>query len=457
MAASSPQTPSFISVLLLSCLLINAHGGTTTHHIIRVDSLLPSTNCSTSKGLQRASTLQISHRHGPCTPIPDKRHPTPAETLLHDNPRVEFLQRRNRARLEPSSVSDAATTIPARSGLPIGYGNYIVTVGYGTPKRDLTVAFDTGSSLSWVQCEPCLISCYSQQDPIFDPSTSSSYRNVSCGSTECNQVGLNCSASNCLYGVPYGDNSFTVGFLATDTLTLQSSEAFQGFVFGCGQDNEGLFKGVAGLLGLGRDYASLVSQTSAAFGRVFSYCLPSTTSSTGYLTFGPHSAAAAFTPLKSSPRSDLYDVGLTGISVGGRQLAIPTSVFTTAGTIVDSGTVITRLPPIAYGALRTAFRAGMKRYPMAAGSGLLDTCYDWSGYETVEVPTVTLHFEAGVMLGLEAVGIMYVYSERQVCLAFAGNGKGRDLGIIGNTQQKTVEVVYDVGLGRVGFRTGACN
>ncbi|KAK1314152.1 Protein ASPARTIC PROTEASE IN GUARD CELL 2 [Acorus calamus] len=451
MSASPHTSHAFTSVLLLSCFFSALEG--TTHHIIRVDSLLPSTNCSTSKGSRRASTLQISHRHGPCSPIPNKRHPTPAENLLHDNPRVELLQRRrNRAKFNSTFVS-----IPARSGRQLGFGNYIVTVGYGTPKRDLTVVFDTGSSLSWVQCEPCLISCYSQQDPIFDPSRSSSYRNVTCGSTECNRVGLKCSSSNCLYGIQYGDNSLTVGFLATDTLTLQSSEAFQGFVFGCGQDNEGLFKGVAGLLGLGRDYASLVSQTSAAFGRVFSYCLPSTTSSTGYLTFGPHSAAAAFTPLKSSPRSDLYDVGLTGISVGGRQLAIPTSVFTTAGTIVDSGTVITRLPPTAYGALRTAFRAGMTGYPMAAGSGLLDTCYDLSGYETVEVPTVTLHFEGGAELGLEAVGIMYVYSERQVCLGFAGNGKGRDLGIIGNTQQKTVEVVYDVGLGRVGFRAGACS
>jgi hypothetical protein len=40
-----------------------------------------------------------------------------------------------------------------------------------------------------------------------------------------------------------------------------------------------------------------------------------------------------------------------GIRLGGTQPSIPESVFSMAGTLVDSGTVITRLPETANAAL----------------------------------------------------------------------------------------------------------
>jgi hypothetical protein len=44
---------------------------------------------------------------------------------------------------------------PARLGLPFHSHEYVVTIGIGTPRRNLTVLFDTGSDLSWVQCTTC--------------------------------------------------------------------------------------------------------------------------------------------------------------------------------------------------------------------------------------------------------------------------------------------------------------
>ncbi|KAL5661958.1 hypothetical protein ACJX0J_029083, partial [Zea mays] len=140
----------------------------------------------------------------------------------------------------------------------------------------------------------------------------------------------------------YGDGSNTTGVYSSDTLTLSASSAVQGFFFGCGHAQSGLFNGVDGLLGLGREQSSLVEQTAGTYGGVFSYCLPTKPSTAGYLTLGgPAGAASGFstTQLLPSPNAPTYYVVmLTGISVGGQQLSVPASAFA-GGTVgrVDPG------------------------------------------------------------------------------------------------------------------------
>jgi hypothetical protein len=151
-----------------------------------------------------------------------------------------------------------------------------------------------------------------------------------------------CSATQCGYVVSYGDGSNTTGVYSSDTLTLSASSAVQGFFFGCGHAQSGLFNGVDGLLGLGREQSSLVEQTAGTYGGVFSYCLPTKPSTAGYLTLGgPAGAASGFstTQLLPSPNAPTYYVVmLTGISVGGQQLSVPASAFA-GGTVgrVDPG------------------------------------------------------------------------------------------------------------------------
>ncbi|GKV40859.1 hypothetical protein SLEP1_g48458 [Rubroshorea leprosula] len=143
--------------------------------------------------------------------------------------------------------------------------------------------------------------------------------------------------------------------------------------------------------------------------------------------------------------------------VGGKRLSISASVFTTAGTIIDSGTVITRLPATAYSALRTAFRQGMSKYPMGKPLSILDTCYDLSSYNSFSIPKISISFSGGVEVEIALAGILYVNSPSQVCLAFAGNNNDSNVGILGNVQQKTLQVVYDSANARVGFATGGCS
>ncbi|KAL2517524.1 Eukaryotic aspartyl protease family protein [Abeliophyllum distichum] len=437
------------------------------YHTVEISSLLPSSVCSSStKGpSKRPSTLKVLHRHGPCSKhSQDKVTPSFDEILSHDQSRVDSIRSKINPNADTNKFKDKKATLPAQSGQALGSGNYIVILGLGTPKKSLSLIFDTGSDLTWTQCQPCARVCYKQQDPIFNPSASTSYSNVSCSSTQCSQLssatGNNpgCSTKTCVYGIQYGDQSFSVGFFGQETLTITPSDVVPNFYFGCGQNNQGLFGNTAGLLGLGRDALSIVSQSAQKYGKYFSYCLPSSSSSTGHLTFGNSgvSSNVKFTPFASSQGSSFYNIDILGMSVGTTQLPISPSVFKTAGTIIDSGTVITRLPPSAYSALSTEFKKQMAKYPSAPAYSILDTCFDLSKFTTISIPKISFTFGGNVKVDIAASGILIAINSSRVCLAFAGNSDASDVGILGNVQQKTLEVVYDVAGGKLGFAPGGC-
>ncbi|XP_052210265.1 aspartyl protease family protein At5g10770-like isoform X2 [Diospyros lotus] len=464
---------------------INNNGGQLPHDALQVltTSLLrgPPWHCSPSNPqgnqyYEGSSTMKVVHRHGPCSKLSTTTqnmtdiHTGPTRRLTHqhilslDQSRVDSIQ--SRLRLHSNPNPDAAD-LPAKSGLSIGSANYIITLGLGTPKRDLSLLFDTGTDLTWTQCKPCIKRCYVQKEPIFNPSLSKTYKNVSCSSPQCSQLtsatgnSLDCSSATCVYGIQYGGQSFSIGYFAEETMSLTPTDVFPNFLFGCGQDNEGLFKGAAGLLGLGRGQLSLVSQTASKYGKYFSYCLPSISSSTGHLTLGKGSTPEnlEFTPFATNPREmdSFYFVDIIKIRVGGVTLSISQTVFKSSRTIIDSGTIITRLPPVAYTALRATFRKQMKKYPLTYRLSILDTCYDLSGYTRVFIPRISIFFRGDVEVAIDLSGIIYGVDASQVCLAFAGNSDASDVGIIGNAQQQTLEVVYDVAGGKLGFAMGGCS
>ncbi|KAL1828640.1 hypothetical protein ACET3Z_007052 [Daucus carota] len=264
--------------------------------------------------------------------------------------------------------------------------------------------------------------------------------------------------------VSYGDGSFTVGEFSTETMTFRRNRV-KNIALGCGHDNEGLFVGAAGLLGLGRGRLSFPSQAGPRFGRAFSYCLVdrSASSKPSSIIFGSSAVSrkAVFTPLISNPKLDtFYYIGLTGISVGGAPVrGVSASLFKidaagNGGVIIDSGTSVTRMTRPAYIAMRNAFRVGARNLKRAPAFSLFDTCFDLSGVSEVKVPTVLFHFK-GANVGLPASNYLIpVDSKGTFCFAFAGTSNG--LSIIGNIQQQGFRVVYDLGRSRVGFARDGC-
>ncbi|KAG8363249.1 hypothetical protein BUALT_Bualt19G0002500 [Buddleja alternifolia] len=351
------------------------------------------------------------------------------------------------------------------SGLAQGSGEYFTRLGIGTPAKYVYMVLDTGSDVVWIQCSPCR-KCYTQADPVFDPKRSTSFLGVSCASPLCRRLdspGCN-NHRKCLYQVSYGDGSFTVGEFSTETLTFRRTKV-DNVALGCGHDNEGLFVGAAGLLGLGRGKLSFPTQAGNRFGRKFSYCLVdrSASSKPSSMVFGESAVSknAVFTPLLTNPKLDtFYYLGLSGISVGGTRVpGISESLFKldavgNGGVIVDSGTSVTRLTRPAYVALRDAFRAGASNLKRAPDFSLFDTCFDLSGKTEVKVPTVVLHF-GGADVSLPASNYLIpVDSNGKFCFAFAGTMSG--LSIIGNIQQQGFRVVFDLASNRVGFAPRGC-
>ncbi|KAI3918766.1 hypothetical protein MKX01_042086 [Papaver californicum] len=417
--------------------------------------------------------LTLHKIHGPCSPLSSSQ---PLINILnHDVERVRTLNSRlTKATITTTSTSKThksaprfkpkSINIPLKPGSTLNTGNYYINMGLGTPSKSYPMIVDTGSSLTWLQCQPCQVYCHSQVGPIFAPTASNTYKPVTCSAAEC--IGLeaatlnpsSCSRKNvCIYQASYGDSSYSVGYLSSDVLSLGPSENLNGFVYGCGQDNDGLFGKAAGLIGLSRNKLSMLTQVSYKYGNVFSYCLP-TSASTGTLSIGKSSYDPTnykFTPMLTDPRdSTLYFLRLTAITVAGYPIVVTADKYQTS-TIIDSGTVITRLPASVYAALKVAFVKGMSKYATAPAFSILDTCFKASSAGII-VPPVSMVFSGGADMKLSAQNVVIEVETGTTCLAFAGNDDDTGVAIIGNLQQETFKVAYDVTNSKIGFAAGGC-
>lgn len=367
--------------------------------------------------------LQILHRYGPCSPFGQQNS---SSILKKDEARFQSIN------------SLAEGTRQPISNRVMGAGNYIVKVGIGTPARDFNLIFDTGSDLTWLKCG----------SNHYLPSSSSTFRNATC-----------VSGQSCDFSVTYGDKSTASGYYINDMLTVSSEDVFPNFILGCGMKFSAEFGSADGLLGVGQGGPySLVSQTITHFAKVFCYCLPKSDSSSGYILLGMEALetcqTATSTPLKMDPkRPSFYFVNLIGITIGGMRI----EVSSPWKTIMDSGTVISRLPSPVYTSLCSEFMKFMsKSYSVAPGTELLDTCYN-VGSGDVPVPKIGLEFE-DVNVDLDPSALLWRKSDSVVCLAFATNDNVVDgLTIIGNHQQRTLNVLYDIQEKKVEFGVGDCS
>ncbi|KAK9278595.1 hypothetical protein L1049_028167 [Liquidambar formosana] len=390
--------------------------------------------------------------------------------LERDSARVDSLTTRlslalngiKKSDLKPmdTEVQPEDISTPVISGTSQGSGEYFSRIGIGSPAKPFYMALDTGSDVNWIQCQPCT-DCYEQSDPIFDPSSSSSYSKLTCSSTPCRSLDVSgCRNGTCMYQVSYGDGSYTMGEFVTETVSFGSSGSVPKVAIGCGHDNEGLFVASAGLLGLGGGALSLNSQIKA---KSFSYCLVDRdSSSSSTLEFNsalPGNSVTA--PLRRNSKIDtFFYVGLTGLSVGGQMLSIPQSLFEidtsgNGGIIIDSGTAITRLRSEVYDSLRNSFVQKTQDLPSTSGVALFDTCYDLSSMSSVRVPTVSFHFGSGKSVPLPAKNYLIpVDSAGTYCFAFAPTSSS--LSIIGNVQQQGIRVNFDLANSVVGFSPSNC-
>ncbi|KAL4332003.1 hypothetical protein GQ457_07G037280 [Hibiscus cannabinus] len=405
--------------------------------------------------------LRVVHKYGPCSPFGlNKTAATSSQILIQDERRVRLVYRSHQKRrgVGKGKGKDARETHPLNNAL--GAGNFLVQVGFGTPVQTFHLTLDTGSFVTWVRCQPPTSRCPQRQQPLlFYPSCSTTSSNASCW-------------PSCKYEQWYKDHSNAAGNFLVDTLRIEDDVKVEyeipEFVFLCALTDNGDFGKASGILGLGLGSSSykfgsysLVSQTATMFDKVFCHCLPTLENSKGYVYFGEKARencpfSGSYTPLLRKPSAgstSFYYVNLTAITINQKRVPISSGV-SSPGTILDSGTVITRLPSSVYSVLRSEFQGWMTDYPRAPPDELLDTCYNLEGYANPEIPKMVLHFE-NLDVNLDQTAITWnAKGKSKVCWAFAANEDG--LTIIGNHQQQKLNILYNIPDQRVEIGPGKC-
>ncbi|KAK2965681.1 hypothetical protein RJ640_023499 [Escallonia rubra] len=417
--------------------------------------------CASPKSKSDGSDLSVIHIYGKCSPF---TAPKPASSWVntvidmasHDPQRLTYLS---------SLVAQKPTSVPIASGQQIlNIGNYVARVKIGTPGQLMFMVLDTSNDGAWVPCTGCT-GCSST---TFSSSTSSTYGSMDCSMPECAQVhGLSCPTTGsvaCSFNQSYGGDSSFSATLSRDSLTL-GTNVVPNFAFGCINAVSGGNVPPQGLLGLGRGSMSLLSQSGSLYSGVFSYCLPSFKSYyfSGSLKLGPLGQPKSIhtTPLLKNPhRPSLYYVNLTGVNVGRVRVPIAPELLafdpsTGAGTIIDSGTVITRFVQPVYNAIRDEFRHQVKG-PFTS-LGAFDTCFAATNEDVA--PAITLHFTGmDLVLPLEN-SLIHSSSGSLACLSMAAapNNVNSVLNVIANLQQQNLRILFDVANSRVGIARELCN
>jgi hypothetical protein len=410
---------------------------------------------------------------------------TAATAVAADPPSATIVQNPNGPGI-PATTSEQNFYSPLVSGSTLGSGQYFVNFSIGTPAQNFSLIADTGSDLIWVQCATCTM-CYTQNGPLFSPSSSSSFAPVSCSSNECNLVpatpGFPCDSEfrgACAYEYQYADSSITKGVFALETATLLSSGSssnasvirIQNVAFGCGTRNQVSFQGAGGVMGLGQGPLSFTSQIGYAYGNKFSYCLvkfldPVTVSSS--LIFGDDSVlftkhSLQYTPILDNPRSGtLYYVGIEEVSVAGSSLDIPSSAWSftelgDGGTTIDSGSTLTYFVPEAYNAILAAFQqALLVQFPQVTTmQTTLDLCFNVSGVDDPQFPDFRIQFHNNAVFAPPSENYIVEVAHDVKCLAMQGLRSNFEFNTIGNLLQQNFLVVYDRQNSRIGFSRSSC-
>ncbi|RLN13398.1 protein ASPARTIC PROTEASE IN GUARD CELL 2-like [Panicum miliaceum] len=478
--------------LLLLCLLVtHTHGSRPVLLRSTDDSgASPSSDAcrSIASGHGNGNKLPLVHRLSPCSPLGGsgarKHGKASLDEILHrDGLRLRYLSEVQAAAAAsapapaPSATPASGLSVPATqnviSSLP-GVFDYTVLAGYGTPAQQLPLYFDV-SGMSNFRCKPCFSgsSGAAPCDRAFDPSLSSSFSAVPCGSPDCRQTTCS-SGSSCTFTFQNSTFVFGNGTVVTDTLTLSPSATFEDFAAGCMQLDNLFSDGAAvGNIDLSRSRHSLATRvliSSPPSTAAFSYCLPADTDTHGFLNIAPALsdysglAGVKYVPLVTNPSGpNFYYVDLVAITIDGKDLPIPPVTFRGNGTMIDSQSAFTYLNPPIYAALRDEFRRAMAKYPPAPAFSDLDTCYNFTGLQYIELPEVTLRFGNGETMDLDDRQFMYFFREHLDddfpfgCLAFAASPDTNfPWNLLGSQVQRTKEIVYDVRGGMVAFVPSRC-
>ncbi|KAG5589176.1 hypothetical protein H5410_039690, partial [Solanum commersonii] len=405
-------------------------------------------------------TLDLIHRDSPLSPYHD-----PSNTPF------ERLQKAFHRSFSRASFFGGKSVPSIQSTLTPNEGEFLMKISIGTPPKDTFVIADTGSDLTWTQCEPC-DNCFKQLTPIFNPKNSSSYKTIGCHNKLCQRS--RCNNNTCNYLVIYGDLSHTRGDLSIETFTFASSSgkhvSIPNIVFGCGHDNGGSFTNVtSGIIGLGGGNVSIVNQMHHEIKGKFSYCLIplelllDSSNATSHINFGDNAIVSGpgiiSTLIFKKESPTFYYLNLKGISIGNKTLEFKSSSisqpdYDLGNIVIDSGTTLTYVPDDFYLNLESLLMRSINATRKDDPFRRLDLCYESNENGTIDVPKIVAHF-TNADLELSTSNIFTQVVEGIVCLTIVPGGSNQ-ISILGNLAQANFLIGYDLKANKVSFKPTDC-
>lgn len=354
---------------------------------------------------------------------------------------------------------------------PAGY--YNVTINIGQPPRPYFLDVDTGSDLTWLQCDAPCRQCIEAPHPLYKPSN----QLVPCKDPICTSLrgDQDCEdPDQCDYEVEYADGGSSLGVLVKDYFLLNSTNGKRLnplLALGCGYDQlEGRSSHpLDGILGLGKGISSIPSQLSSQglVKNVIGHCLSGRGG--GFLFFGDDiydSSRISWTPM-SRDYIKYYSPGLAEMIFDGKSTGIRN-----LPVVFDSGSSYSYLNSQAYQGLLSSLRKILAGKPLTEADNedtTLPIC--WKGkrpFKSVRdvrkyFKTFTLSFNSGgrfkTHFEFPPEAYLIISYKGNACLGVLnGTQVGlRDLNVIGDISMLDRMVIYNNEKQAIGWAPANCD
>ncbi|KAI5075090.1 hypothetical protein GOP47_0009166 [Adiantum capillus-veneris] len=390
------------------------------------------------------------------------------------------------AEAAPTSDSkETSTAIFPLRGNVYPDGLYYISARFGNPSREYFLDMDTGSDLTWLQCDAPCTSCAKGPHPLYKPRKANL---VDCNEAVCSSVqagskfGCNHGTGQCDYEIMYADGGYSLGALVRDQLAMILTNRSWGYskaVFGCAYNQQGsLAKSPTytdGVMGLSSSTGSLPSQLAeqGIIKNMFAHCISGDGDNGGYLFLGDKLLPAhgiTWASLLGKPATKNYVVAVEDVFFGDSSLRVVSKGLGNA--IFDSGTSYTYLTSSLYEKITLIIQNSL------VGSGFEHDMTDntlpfcWKYKAAVRALKDVDHlfkplvfefrssgwFRKTSKMQLTPEGYLIVNSRGNVCLGLLdGNVMGNDGPIIiGDISMRGILVVYDNENDRLGWMKTDC-
>ncbi|KAF3653346.1 putative centromere-associated protein E-like [Capsicum annuum] len=357
---------------------------------------------------------------------------------------------------------------------PNGY--YQVTLEVGEPPKPYFLDIDTGSDLTWLQCDAPCAKCTPAPHSLYKP-----HKNVvTCKDPVCTSLHwpenhpCHDPDEQCDYEVEYADRGSSLGVLVKDKFPLRftnGSIVVPRLIFGCGYNQEVPTAThppfTDGILGLGDGKSSILSQLSGLglIRNVVGHCLSA--QGGGFLFFGDDvlpSSGIAWRPIEQTSSEKHYSLGRAELLFDRQVTGVKDLPI-----ILDSGSTFSYFSSEAYNIVVSSIKKNInaKQLTDAANDKSLPIC--WSGSKPFKsVNDVTVYFKPFTLSFMKAKNIgfqllpedyLILTEHGNICLGIL-NGTEVGLGnynLIGDISLLDKMVIYDNEKKQIGWLPANCN